>query len=426
MITFTTLFLGFIAGARPVELAVDAAVAAVELRLDGRQVAALDGPPWRAEVDFGDELLPHRLEALAFDQEGRLLERLERRINLARADYEAAIALDDSRRGGRLRWAAVLDQQPASIDLRFDGRPLAIDAGGGFRLPPYDPAVRHALEAVLVFPDGHRLATELTFGGVFGERVTSALTAVPVTSPAGRPWPKEALAGCFLRDGRALPVFATSAGAGRLLVVRDERLGPVLKRLRRQLAGRSLAGPAAIADYAVAAISPRPLQAHDRTFKLLELGAVDPFPGLGALLLSGQPLTGRDARRRRRQKEQKLWDALAVAGRDAAASDRPRAVLLMTGSDPRDHSTFSLEQAARYLASVHVPLFLWTPDDATLGRLPPLPRARPTSGARGLEALVDAIPHALASQTIVWLEGEHLPAEIAVSPTAPPGLELVR
>ncbi len=65
MIEFVSLFLGLLIGPRPVELAVDNTVAAIELSLDGRQVARLDGPPWSTTVDLGPELLPHRLEAHA-------------------------------------------------------------------------------------------------------------------------------------------------------------------------------------------------------------------------------------------------------------------------------------------------------------------------------------------------------------------------
>ena len=46
MIELITLFLGLLTGPHPVELAVGDAVATVELSLDGRQVARLEGPPW--------------------------------------------------------------------------------------------------------------------------------------------------------------------------------------------------------------------------------------------------------------------------------------------------------------------------------------------------------------------------------------------
>jgi len=90
LIEIVTLFLGLWGGAQPVELAAGAEVAAVELTLDGRQVARLEGPPWSAVVDFGSDLVPHRLEAAAFDAAGRPLERAHK-LGITVLD-EAALA----------------------------------------------------------------------------------------------------------------------------------------------------------------------------------------------------------------------------------------------------------------------------------------------------------------------------------------------
>jgi hypothetical protein len=66
----TTLFLGLTQGPQPVALAVVGEVAAIELRLDGRAVERLAAPPWQGTVDFGLELVPRELEAVAFDASG--------------------------------------------------------------------------------------------------------------------------------------------------------------------------------------------------------------------------------------------------------------------------------------------------------------------------------------------------------------------
>ena len=39
-------------------------------------------------------------------------------------------------------------------------------------------------EGELLFPPGRLARVDLSFGGIYGERVTSALTAVPVLVPA--------------------------------------------------------------------------------------------------------------------------------------------------------------------------------------------------------------------------------------------------
>ena len=68
MIEFLTLFLGIVAGPQKVVVAADTQVAGVELRLDGETIAALEMAPWEFEVDFGTELLPRKLEAVALDR----------------------------------------------------------------------------------------------------------------------------------------------------------------------------------------------------------------------------------------------------------------------------------------------------------------------------------------------------------------------
>lgn len=58
MIEFVTLFLALTWGMRPVEVAVGAEVAAVELPLDGELVGRLEGEPWSLELDSGKTWRP--------------------------------------------------------------------------------------------------------------------------------------------------------------------------------------------------------------------------------------------------------------------------------------------------------------------------------------------------------------------------------
>lgn len=436
MIEFITLFLGLLIGPRPVELAVGDEVAAVELELDGRQVARLEGPPWSTVIDLGPNLVPHRLEAQAFDAFGRPLERARKLLNVSRSNYAAAIALDPAegavQRTGRIFWQAVLDRQPTRVAAWFDQQPLAIDAEGRFALPAHDSAERHAIEVILDFKDDRSVHADLIFGGGFGEQVTSSLTAVPIT-PAGtkgQPWSTQEVEGWLERDGEPLPVFAAGAEPGQLLLLRAEGVVRELGWLERRLAGvgPERAEPSELLTYSVTAISPRPLAAHRGTFKLVELGPVDPWQGLRPLLLSSKPLvsSGRGREKLRRRGEQKLWESLAVAGLNAAASGRPRAVLLLLDAAPGDEDRLAAARAMRYLESVRVPLYVWTPLPETLERLELGDSVRAASGLAGLDEIVRRVAAELASQTVVWVEGEHLPAEISLSAAVPAGVELVR
>ena len=55
-------------------------VAAVELRLDGRRLGTMREAPWVMECDFGPEIAPQHLEAVALDGVGREVGRVDRAI----------------------------------------------------------------------------------------------------------------------------------------------------------------------------------------------------------------------------------------------------------------------------------------------------------------------------------------------------------
>lgn len=439
MVVFVTLFLGLMAGHRPVEIAVGDSVAAIELYLDGGLAARLEGPPWTADVDFGPTLEPHRIEARAFDAAGRPLDEVHRLVNYSRSEYGAVIVLDPRpdggspdgvSRSGRVKWLAVLDRQPVRLEVKLDGRPLAVEPDGRFHLPPHDPGAGHVVSAVLTFEDGSAVPAEMAFGGVYGDRVTSALSAVPITSPRGRPWPVERVRGWLERDAEPLNAFTTRAELGMLLILRDERMRAELRFLRKRLArGRSPrrgSAPVQIPGYEATVIAPRPVAAHPGTFQLVRMTPSSLRYGLLPLLTSDRPLIDVEKRSVPRSAPQKLWDSLAVAGVNAAVTNRPRAVLLAVGSDPGDESLHTWQQARHYLESLRVPLFVWASTPEVLAGLGLEESERISSGLAGLERLADRVEVELESQTVVWLEGEHLPGEVTLSPAAPEGVELVR
>ena len=84
MVQFLSFFVGLVVGVHPVELAVTGPVARVEIRLEGATVAEIRGEPWRAAVDLGPKLRPALLEAVAYHEDGRLLGRDSRWLNLPR------------------------------------------------------------------------------------------------------------------------------------------------------------------------------------------------------------------------------------------------------------------------------------------------------------------------------------------------------
>ena len=94
MIEFITLFLGgLMTGPRPVEIMAGDAVAIVEVWLDGELEQRLNAPPWKLEVDFGPELLPHVLEAVALDSKAEELARARQWINMSPKPAQSSVMI---------------------------------------------------------------------------------------------------------------------------------------------------------------------------------------------------------------------------------------------------------------------------------------------------------------------------------------------
>lgn len=121
MISFVTLLLGIVVGARPVEMQADPAVATIELRLDGRLLTVLTAPPWKARVDFGVPS-PHELVAVARNGAGADIGRAEQRINVPRSMAEAVLTLLPGT-GGRGRAARLARGRRARPRLQTETLP---------------------------------------------------------------------------------------------------------------------------------------------------------------------------------------------------------------------------------------------------------------------------------------------------------------
>ena len=416
MIEFVTLLLGLVIGPHEVEVAVGPEAQVVRWVLDGETVQSQTEPPWKTTINFGAQLRPRRLAAVAYDAKGVPLGHTEQLINYIRSNHEVAVVLelgaaDDGSakkvpRRGRVIAKGVLGYQPKSYLLRFDGQELTVDSGR-FELPPYDTERPHAIEAEVTFSDGVIAKAETTFGGGMGEEVTSALSAVAVTSRKGRPWSAEQVKGWVRRDGEPLPVFQTKAEDGQVVVVRDPSLSmAVLRNLpfpagseRRSQGNR---------NYHLSAVSPIPIGEPANTFRESAVGMVKSNLGLlTALVLPAenygfQPVVGGRS---------DIWGALAIAGRAAASSNMPRVVILLLG-DKTPEASLPPEVILDYLESIQVPVLIWSISRKSLKAIGLHKHPDAFFGPTGLGTVVDRASIWLDSQTIVWIEGEHLPTEV--------------
>ena len=429
MIAFATLFLGLVLGQQPVELAVQGSeVASVQLLLDSKPVATITSPPWKHGVDLGKTLRPHLLEARAFGADGTQLADVQQWVNLPRAPAEAALVLegDDPMHPQRARliWRHIEYATADSIAASLDGAPIAVAADGSMALPTYDPLQAHLLAAELRFKDGTHYRAELSLGGSAGASVDMELTGVPLRVDGNATPTVESLGKVLRLDGKPVQPVAVDKSPGRVVMVLDQGAAEQLRLLAAQ--GGSLLTPttAVRAGEEVEFLFPNVEMVPGKDLPARLFTMTQPFTrdsGSFAWMLTRVPVPAA-------QQYQRLTDALAVAGLQAASGARPRAVVLVLGPEPKDESAYGAEEVLRFLEQLHVPLLVWStgrPSNKTLSEdRRPLHAASPWGKAddigsvsRILEA-VERLRDVLDHQHTVWVEGAHLPSSVTVDRSA--------
>ncbi|RMH21251.1 MAG: hypothetical protein D6696_06295 [Acidobacteria bacterium] len=430
MIAFVTLFLGLVAGPQTVEVAAGETVAAVELRLDGAPVARLEAPPWRAEIDLGRELMPHRLLAVAFDAAGEEVARAEQWLNLPQPPAGASVLIEEPAGGGptvaRLAWQSLAGASPQQILVTFDGQPLTVTDPARIELPPHDRRALHFLRAEVIFSANVSSVVEVTFGGVYADRVSSELTAIPLRPRGGKRRLRDPaqLRGVLVENGRPLEVVAVDHGPAIAVIVPDRRALPLIDELGRSLLrDRRVTRMVGLWERfrTWASLKGRqsvrllwPVSRRQRTvgglYDLFPASETFPAGSHGLLyLLQGisRPPQLDDGR-------QRLSDAVANAGLEAASRRRARAVVLLTSGEPEDASVFDPGRVRRFLERLRVPLHVWALEEpqasAAWGEVHDV--SNPTRLARAANLLA----RDLDGQWIVWLDGIHLPQDVGLAP----------
>jgi hypothetical protein len=434
MIAFVTLLLGLITGVYPIEVTVSGPVAAVEFTLDGAPAGRLEQAPWVAQIDLGRDLRPRELVARALDAEGKEIARANQWLNLPRPPAEVAIVLEPGEGGAPkaavLTWHTVSGVKPASVQLFLDGDPLGVDANGRAALPARDLKVLHVLSAELWFPPGLTARKDVVYGGEYGSEISTELTAVPVKLSPGASLPDPGgLDGWFSVDGRPVSVAAVEDGPGKVVVVRVPSGTEVQDKLIPR-AQRATVAPA---------FRRRMLLGKDDRVRFLSLSS-SAFRNSrvpAELFNMSSELTVNDGGMywfltntrliENKTPERRIADAVAVAGLQATAENRRRAVVLLLGGDSvQDVSHYKPANVKAYLQTIHVPLFIWSlygSKSAMAKAWGSAEEIEDVSNPAKLEQAVTRLRAELDAQQIVWIEGRHLPQTVALSPAAR-GVEL--
>ena len=401
-------------------------------------MAALRPPSWSADVDLGREIAPHELVARALSSEGREVASCRQWLNLPRPPAEVEVLLergvDGRATAAVLSWQVVTGQQPKSVEVRLNGKRLAVSADRRVVLPAYDPAQPQLLSAELEFDNDVRSRKDVVLGGASGSEAGSELTSIPIRRRSGEKEPGvPSLEGRIVRRGEILRVAGVETGPAMLWIVRDSSAAEAARHLGergRQMftsrwgsSGRVPAGdlsmmlePGDRQRY----VWPRPMTIPRASLPTELFPTSRAFlaekAGLRWLLTSVHNPAPENAPAR-------FADAVAVAGINAYSGFQRRAVLLVLSPDDVDESHYTADAVRRYLSRLHVPLFVWSLGAPS--RAAAWGDVADVSTALGmLQAFAD-LRAELTSQRIVWVEGRLLPQEIELTPEAR-SVEIVR
>ena len=453
MISFASLFVGFVIGIVNVELMASGGVDRVALLLDGRQVVELR-EPFRAPVDLGCDPAPHELVAVAYDSGGKEFGRARQLINLPRPTAEASLVLEGGRGGtgrvARLTWRALVGEVPKALSVTFDGNPLALVDPRRIELPPHEPAQVHFLRADLEFGEGVSASAELIFGGSKRSEALAELSAIPVEPEEEASLPSAAeMTGWLEVRGVPLEVEGVeAAGVDVVFVVEGSAIRPLRRAASRS--GADAAGPEEFPDVRKSpsgtptfkrwgsARASRLSVAVDLRFRIQRPVArmtaqkemvANLFPStrwsahrvltpailVNALLsLSEKPPSG-----------QRLADAVVVAGLEAAKGNGRRAVVLILGPGAKDEGLLGADEARSFLSRLGVPFQVWSVGRKHSQEAARWKPQRLMSDTSEVEGAVRELLEATIRQRIAWVEGSHLPQDVELGRLAK-GIRLAR
>jgi hypothetical protein len=401
---FLSLFLGLVSGRQPIQLQADAGVKSVVVTLGGQEAAKIAGAPWKAIVDFGSELTPRELVAIGYDERGYEIARATQVINLPRPAAELGMTLQRERGETpthvALTWRHRDAATPRRTSVTLDGKRLRLSAELKAKLPAVKWNVPHVIEAEMHFSDRAVARTQLVTQAGFSDFVGSQMTPVLLRAPGAKE-PAD-VDQCFAIDGTPLDARALEKSNALVLLVKDPNgttfgepsaantILPVI-RLDR--------GTSATTIWPVGrkVVGEMTSDLLDRTLEIdvakYDFRAVLTRPHIYAPM--------KDARR--------VTDAVAVAGLAALRSQRRRAVVLLLSDEP-EQSRNDPKAVRRYLESIGVPLFVWSPKGPRPDLADTWGEVIDVSNEVALLRATNKLRATLAEQRIVWVAADPLRA----------------
>ncbi|HKB79066.1 MAG TPA: hypothetical protein VKH35_05060 [Thermoanaerobaculia bacterium] len=383
----------------------------VRILVGGHEAAKLDGPPWRARVDFGP-LAPAELTAVAYDAAGTEIARASQLLNLPRPTAEFEIGLERDGTAAVLHWHHLMGSKPRQATMSVDGSPLAVDSDWRATLPKLDPLMPHVLSAEMRFADGFVARKEMVIQGLRSDSTGTELTPVMLWQKANEKAADPA--GCFTAAGRAVHVSAIEKSPARIFLVQEPFPGKAIDTYHVLWSERQ---PGGIRD--------RDPLGRDTSARIqwpiarnfggggADAGSSTLFPrspdlpgNRGGMLWL---LTRSFEDRTRIDDPRRFADAVAVAGLNATAGGFRRAVVLVLG-DRRDTSHYDPRSVRQYLDSLGVPLFVWSLTGARPDLAGSWGAVDDISTTGKLREATRRLQQVLDSERVVWLAADPITA----------------
>ncbi len=428
-LVFLSLFLGLISGPNDVSLQAGPEIKSIRILLDGRQIAAMKQPPWHATVDFGPSIVPGELAAVGYDAHGYEAARVTQTVNLPRPEAEFVIVLQNDASGtprsAALRWEHLLGAKPVRTSLTIDGKPIPLDSTSSARLPRLDMNHPHVIAAEMKFDDGFNMRRELIAGGAISYTADTQLTAVGVRQATATP-PADT-GDCFTSAGSPVRMAAIEKSPALVVVVLDpdpqEAIGALspARNPSMYLSGRNDVRHLIPLE---SGTRMRVLWPFAKQHKTTSNASAFLFPPSNDIDASEGGLvwllTRTYGERVEESEPRRIADAVGVAGLEAITSANRRAVVLAL-SRFKDKSTHDGASIRNYLASIGVPLFVWSFTG-------PRPELRDTWGevddvsSHGkLKVAAARLRAELASQRVAWIAADPV-AALRITPTGRCGI----
>ncbi|PYQ29877.1 MAG: hypothetical protein DMF56_09120 [Acidobacteria bacterium] len=398
-LVFVTRLLGLVTGQQQVAVQVDPSVKAVGILIDGERKATLRAP-WRLNVSFGGELIPHEITAIAYDEHGNEVGKDTQLVNLARPAAEAAIALvrdpDSGRLRATVRWQHIAFEKPNKIELRLDGKVIGKKATT--LLPALEPYTLHMLHADVKF-DGFTATKEMVFGGMYSEQMPAELTGVIATEHDQ----------CFQSGDARVRAAAIENPQATVIFVRDSSAAMARSKLpmatgASREATNALHKPFMLPNASLRIFWPTSRQIEGdmaTTVNLFDRSeAFDGLFGTHRILANvGGPT----------RTDQRYADAVSVAAVTALVDAKRRAVVLVLNGE-HDDSRHDSGVVRRYLERIGVPLRVWSLVDITPEMTAAWGKITEITSIPKLITATEELRRMLEEQRIAWLPLEPLDA----------------